>query len=178
MFQTFQNEVATNTIRITKMPRSVLSFILLCALLTVSGGDRIHSKIHMGYGLEFTTKGTLFPSVSTYDVYTKIPLVHIPPDWETVTALTLKNKCQIIHLLGPEAERVYLFLWPMYVKYRHMIYQKQKELYADLTQSLSLILLTFKLQVEPLPAPPSMPLIMNHQVAMMHVHMQQLKTLF
>ena len=65
----------------------------------------------------------------------------------------------------------------MYVKYQHMIYQKQKELYADLTQSLPLNLPTFKLQVEPPPAPPSMPLIANQQVAMMHVHMQQLKTL-
>ena len=71
----------------------------------------------MGYGLEFTEKGTLFPSVSTYDVYAKIPLVHIPPNWETFTALALENKCQNIHILREEAERVYLFLWPMYVKY-------------------------------------------------------------
>ena len=156
---------------------SVVSIIILCALLTVNRGDNIHSKIHMGYGLEFTRKGTLFPSVSTYDVYAKIPLVHIPPDLETVTTPALKNKCQSIHILGPEAERVCLFLWPMYVKYQHMIYQKQKELYADLTQSLLLILPTFKLQVEQPPAPPSMPIIANEQVAMIHVHMQQLKTL-
>ena len=58
-----------------------------------------------------------------------------------------------------------------------MIYQKQKELYASLTQSLPLILPTFKPQVEPPHAPPSMPLIANNQVVMMHVHMQQLKTL-
>ena len=135
----------------------VIFCILLCKLWTVNGGDGTHSKIHMGYGLEFMRKGTLFPSVSTYDVYTKIPLVHIPPDWETVTAPALENKCQSIHLLGPEAERVCLFLWPMYVKYQHMIYQKQKELYAVLTQSLPLILPMFKPQVELLPAPPSMP---------------------
>ncbi len=88
-----------------------------------------------------------------------------------------QNKCQNICILGQEAERVCLFLWPMYVKYQHMIYQKQKELYAGLTQSLPLILPTFKPQVEPPPAPPSMPLIANNQVAMMHVHMQQLKKL-
>ncbi len=70
-----------------------------------------------------------------------------------------------------------LFLWPMYVKYCHMIYQKQKELYAGLTQSLPLILLTFKPEIEPPPTPPTLPLIANNQVAMMHVHMQQLKTL-
>ena len=154
------------------MPRSVVSIILLCTLLMVNGCDRFHSKIHMGYRIEFTEKGTLFPSVSTYDVYAKIPLVHIPPNWETVTALALKNKCQHICILGEEAERVCLFLWPMYVKYCHMIYQKQKELYAGLTQSLPLILLTFKPEVEPPPTPPSLPLITNNQV-----HMQQLKTL-
>ncbi len=58
-----------------------------------------------------------------------------------------------------------------------MIYQKQKEHYVGLTQSLPLILPSFKLQVEPPPAPPSMPIITNNQVAMMPVHMQQLKTL-
>ncbi len=35
---------------------------------------------------KFTKKGTLYPSMSTYDIYTKVPLVHIPPDWETVKA--------------------------------------------------------------------------------------------
>ncbi len=122
-FQSF-HKVFSATINI-RMPRSVLiSFLLLCTLLTVNGGDSINSKIHMGYGLEFTKKGTFFPSVSAYDVYAKILLVHIQPDWKTVTALALKNKCQSICILGPEMERVYLFLWPMYVKYHHMIHQK------------------------------------------------------
>ena len=122
-------------------------------------------------------KALCFQVLSTYDVYAKIPLVHIPSKWETVTVLALKNKCQNVCILGEEAERVCLFLWPMYVKYHHMIYQKQKELYAGLTQSLPLILPTFKPEVEPPPTPPSLPLIANNQVAMMHVHMQQLKTL-
>ncbi len=82
IFQDFQEEISTtNKIKIIiKMPRSIISFLLLCALLTVDGGDSINSKIHMGYGLEFTKKGTLFPSMSTYDIYAKIRLVDIPPD--------------------------------------------------------------------------------------------------